>query len=224
MSLLIHADPGARSGFIAAWLTNKLTALSFDTGKSLAPIFYKIHKLENTNILKNYPGTKIRIRPNLDFIDLHTLLFLRKNVHDQIPDFTKNEYCLETFTKLSRFTQEIFECDSKLDHSLYDIVFDFSKTFDEKFLIDLYKKVNNKEPTTNMINLATQTNNVNKITIDKNHACSILKLCLTREKKLGLDEKLRHWSIVDIYRQTPIEQLYDAVLKSIVPENYATVR
>jgi regulator of sigma D len=220
MNLLIHADPGARSGFIAAWLTNRLSTLAFDSGASIRPQFLKIHKLQDVNILKNFSGTKIRVRPSIESIDLHSLLFLRKNVYEQVPEFTRNEYSLETFTKLTHFSQEIFEWDSELDYSLYDIVLNFADTFDNKYMIDLYKQINNIAPTEQMIDMLLATNDLNKILINKNHACSILKLCLSKEKELGLKEQHRFWSIVDVYNSTPSDQLYNKVSESIVPGNY----
>lgn len=156
----------------------------------------------------------------MDTIDLHALLFLRKNVYKQHPDFTRNEYSLETFTKLTRFSQELFSWDQDLDYSLYDIVVDFADTFDNEYMIRLYEKVVGSTPSADMIDMLISTNDLNNISIDKNHACSILKLCLTHEHKLGLKEEHRFWSIVDIYNSTPVEQLYDTVLKLIVPENY----
>jgi len=222
-NLLIHADPGARSGFVAAWLTNCLTKLAFDCGQILKPSFYKIHKinsLADIDAIREFPGLKIRIRPSVETIDLISLLFLRKNVYEQIPNFTRNEYSLETFTKLTHFSQEIFEQEAALDYNVYDIVLDFADTFDNEYLIDLYKKVVGIDPTQDMINILVETNEFNNITIDKNHACSILKLCLIQEKKLGLKETHRFWSIVDLYESTPVDQLYDTVLQSIVPKNY----
>lgn len=220
ISLLIHADPGARSGFIAAWLTNRLIRLEFDSGKELRPVYRKIHILKGASDLKTFTGTKIRVRPSVETIDLHSLLFLRKNVYIQIPDFTRNEYSLETFTKLTHFSQEIFKRDSELDYSLYDIVLDFADTFNNDFMVRLYKKVVGIDPTDKMIDMLIKTNELNNITIDKNHACSILKLCFKQEQELGLKEEHRFWSIVDVYASTPVDQLYDTVLQSIVPENY----
>jgi hypothetical protein len=220
MNLLIHADPGARSGFVAAWLTNQLSKLAFDSGVSLHPRYLKIHKLNNVNDIKNFIGTKIRVRPNIESIDLHSLLFLRKNVYKQIPEFTRNEYSLETFTKLTHFSQEIFKWDQELDYTLYDIVIDFADTFNNDFMIALYKKVLGTYPTSAMIDMLVKTNELNCISIDQNHACSILKLCLAQEQKLSLKEEHRFWSIVNIYNTTAIDQLYTTVLKSIVPSNY----
>jgi hypothetical protein len=220
LNLLIHADPGARSGFVAAWLTNQLTKLAFDSGARLQPSYFKIHTLNNDADIRNFSGTKIRIRPSIESIDLHTLLFLRKNVYKQIPNFTRNEYSLETFTKLTHFSQEIFAWDQELDYSLYDIVFNFADTFDNNFMIDLYKKVVGADPTQHMITMLIKTNNLNQIPIDQNHACSILKLCFTQEHKLELKEEHRFWSIVDVYNSTPVDQLYDTVFQSIVPKNY----
>ena len=219
-NLLIHADPGARSGFVAAWLTNRLSKLAFDSGAGLRPSYLKIHKLDNANDIKNFTGIKIRVRPAVDSIDLHSLLFLRKNVYEQIPNFTRDEYSLETFTKLTHFSQEIFGWDHELDYSLYDIVIDFADTFNNDFMIALYKKVVGTDPTSHMINMLIKTNELNCIPIDQNHACSILKLCFIREQQLGLKEEHRFWSIVDTYNATPVDQLYDTVSQLIVPGNY----
>jgi hypothetical protein len=87
-------------------------------------------------------------------------------------------------------------------------------------MIELYKKVVGAAPTNEMIDMLIKTNNLNNISIDKNHACSILKLCLTKETQLGLKEEHRFWSIVDVYNSTPTDQLYDKVEQTIVPENY----
>lgn len=218
--LLIHADPGARSGFIAAWLTNKLSTLAFDSGASLSPSYLKIHKLSDLNIIKNFTGIKIRIKPKIETIDLHSLLFLRKNVYTQIPNFTRNEYSLETFTKLTHFSKEIFEWDQELDYSLYNIVLDFADTFDVDYMIALYEKVCKNKPTPDMIDMMIKTNRLNQISINKNHACSLVKLCLSQEQELGLQEEHRFWSIVNVYNTTPVDQLYDTVLQLIVPKNY----
>lgn len=220
MNLLIHADPGARSGFIAAWLTNRLSTVAFDSGATFSPPYFKIHKLNDANVIRNFAGIKIRVRPNIETIDLHSLLFLRKNVYDRFPNFTRNEYSLETFTKLTHFAQEIFDWDQELDYCLYDIVLDFADTFDTDHMIALYKKVCAIDPTPDMINMLIKTNELNQISIDKNHACSMVKLCLSQEQKLGLKEEHRFWSVVNVYNTTPVDQLYDTVLQSIVPENY----
>lgn len=221
--LLIHADPGARSGFVAAWLTNRLSKLAFDSGANLRPPFRKIHKLDNVADIVNFTGIKIRVRPSITTIDLHSMLFLRKNVYLQIPNFTRDEYSLETFTKLTHFAQEIFEWDKELDYSVYDIVLDFADTFDNNRMIALYRKVCGIDPTNEMIDMLIKTNEINNISIDQNHACSILKLCLTQEQKLGLKEEHRFWSIVDIYNSTAVDQLYNTVLESIVPANYGVL-
>lgn len=220
INLLIHFDPGARGGFLASWLTNRLTATHFDCGNALRPNYFKIHRLNNPSDIATFNGIKIRIKPSLEDIDLISLLFLRKNVHTQIPDFTRNEYILETFTKLIEFAKEVFSWDKLLDYSLYDYSISFDDTFNRTFLQDLYFAIHDKEPSDTSISIMEQTNKINSISIDKNHACSIMKMVLTRELELGLKEENRHWSIVDVYRNTPVDQLYDTVYASIKPENY----
>lgn len=220
MNLLIHADPGARSGFLAAWLTDKMVRVSFDSGLELQPQFVKIHHLDNPNNIKSFNGIKIRIKPNLEYIDLLSLLFLRKNVYAQLPEFTKNEYSLETFTKITEFSNEIFQWDSALDYSLYDYVIDFSDMFDNEYMKKFYTTITGKMSTNESINILEQTNKINQISINKNHACSIVKLILLLEQKLNLREEHRFWSVVDIYNSTPVDQLYETVYNSIRPENY----
>jgi hypothetical protein len=220
MDLLIHADPGARSGFVASWLTTDLKKVAFDVGKELRPHFFKIHKLNNNNQIKNFNGIKIRIRPQIEFIDLLSLLFLRKNVYSQIPNFTRDEYSLETFTKLAEFSKEIFRCNHELDHSLYDYTINFSDTFDTEFMINLYNKINNQNPVADLIDVLVKTNELNNINIAKNHACSILKCIMLKELELGLKEENRFWSIVDIYNTVPVVDLYNTVVNSIKVTNY----
>jgi|TARA_B110000503_G_C6962451_1_gene335701 hypothetical protein len=220
LSLLIHADPGARSGFLAAWLTQVLNRLAFDSGSDLNPNFYKIHTLDNIQRIINFKGIKIRIRPTLTMIDLHCLLFLRKNVHTLIPDFTRDEFCLDTFAKLTYFTKELFENDSELDYSVYDYIINFEDTFDTQCMINLFQQINNKLPTAAEIDMLMQTNQLNSIKIEKNHSTSILKLCIEREQQLSLKESERFWSIVDVYNTVDCELLYDTVLDKIKTENY----
>lgn len=220
MNLLIHADPGARSNFVAAFLSNSMTKVSFDTGIELKPKFFKIHNLSSKQTLQRFNGYKIRIQPLLSTIDLHTLLFLRKNVYSLIPDFTKNEYSLDTFTKLTVFAQEIFQKDKDTDYTLYDSVISFADTFDREKMIELYSKVNKNMPSYQMMKIMQQTNDKNRIDIDKNHACSMVRLCLERESQLGLQEQHRFWSIVDVYNTVATDQLYDTVNALINPDNY----
>jgi hypothetical protein len=220
MNLLIHADPGARSGFVAAWLTDKLSRGSFDVGSELRPCFRKIHHLKHIQDLTDFSGVKIRIRPTIDTIDQLSLLFLRKNVYTQIPDFTRNEHSLETITKLIEFSKEIFARDNELDYSLYDHVIDFSDTFDTDTMIELYAAVHDRSPTAKMIDTLSETNLMNHIPIDRNHACAVLKMIFQREQELGLAEEHRFWSIVDIYDSTPVDQISDTIYDSITPDNY----
>jgi len=220
MNLLIHADPGARSGFVAAWLGDQLHIPAFDVGVELYTRFRKIHHLIRIQDLTDFSGVKIRIRPSVDTIDQLTLLFLRKNVYTQIPDFTRNEYSLETLTKLTEFSTEILVRDSQLDYSLYDHVIDFSDTFDADAMIALYTSVHHRPPTAKMIDILSETNLMNHITIDRNHACAVLKMILQREQVLGLAEEHRFWSVVDVYNRTPVDQISDTIYHLIKPDNY----
>lgn len=222
---LIHADPGARSGLVGAWLANILTGKSFDVGAQDGEAFQKIHHLHmyDKNIIANFDGVKIRVRPTYRRIDLHCLLFLRKNVYEQNPTFTKDEYSLETFTKLWEFAKQCFAEDRLLDYNVYDYVLNFEDTFNTEKLINLYEKVYQKSPTKAQIDALVSTNQLSNMHVDSNHSCAILKLCLDKEKELSLEESKRFWSIVDVYNTTPVNKLYNTVLEKIKPENYGTL-
>lgn len=220
MNLLIHADAGARSGLIGSWLTNRLTILAFDTGLANGPGSVVIHQPPNVDSIIKHSGLKIRVRPSISMIDLHCLLFLRKRVYETIENFSRDEYSLETFTKLDCFSRELLAYDCNLDYGIYDIVIDLADTFNNKYMIDLYIRINKTAPSNEMIKVLEDTNVMNNIMIDKNHACSIVKLCLEKEQELGLNEEHRFWSIDHIYKTTPYDKLYDTVNKMIVHHNY----
>ena len=221
-SLLVHADPGARSGFVSAWLQDKLAEAKFDVGASVNSRFTKIHTLRSINQIITFPGTRIRIRPSFDKLNLQLLLFLRKNVYVQIPNFTKNEFSLETFSKLYIFAQECFEHDSTLDHSLYNHVLFFQDTFELEKLIQLYKTVNHNEPSQIHIDHAEKNNSLNQILVDPNHACNIASMILQAESTLKLQEKNRLWSLPDVYKHTRVTDLYNTIKALITPKNYQT--
>jgi len=218
--LLIHADPGARSHFIANWLHNKLDHAGFDVGITAYMPFVKIHNLENVDQLKNFLGTRIRIRPTFDKLPLHLLLFLRKNVQIQLPDFTKNEFSLETFSKVYIFAKECFANDNNLDYSLYNHVINFEDTFELGKLVDLYEKINGVAPSQTDIDQAMRNNIMNQIELDINHACSIAAMILETESKLNLKEKNRLWSLPELYNTVDQNDLYNVIESKICKDNY----
>lgn len=223
MNILIHADPGARSQFVYACITDQLHRPSFDVGLDTKIRFNKIHQLQDPDILRCFDGIKIRIKPIMSSIDRHSLLFLRKNIPRLFPNFTSDEYCLETYTKLAEFAKEIFTWDRELDYDLYDYVLTFDETLDDGFMEDFYLRINGRAPSPDLLLALCSTNALNRITVDKNHACSILKLIMSKETSLRLEEKNRFWSVVDVYNHTPVTALYDTIDALINPDNYGTL-
>jgi hypothetical protein len=220
----VHADPGARSGFISAWLQDNLAKAEFDVGLSSGTKFTKIHHLNNVDQIKNFSGPRVRVRPDFNKLNLHLLLFLRKNIYLQIPNFTRNEFSLETFSKLYIFAKECFEQDSALDHSLYDHVLFFQDTFDIEKLIQLYQAVNQREPSQINIDSAVKNNKLNQIEIDLNHACTIASMVLEIESTLNLQEKNRLWSLPEVYAETDVTDLYNTIKHLITSKNYQISR
>ena len=218
--LLIHADPGARSGFVAAWLQDNLTRVGFDAGATTKTPFLKIHNLDNNKRIKSFQGTKIRIKSTFNLLNLQLLLFLRKNVHVQLPNFTKDEYSVETFSKVYIFAKECFDNEKFVDYSLYDYSIAFNDTFDMDKMINLYHQVNNQYPDKTNINLAIIHNKMNQIELGNNHACSIAAMILETESKLNLEETNRTWSVPILYNTTAIEDLYTTIKSMIVSNKY----
>ena len=220
--LLIHADPGARSGFVAAWLNDDLAHAGFDAGATSNTSCFKIHTLDNHETIKSFQGTKIRIKSTFTLLNLHLLLFLRKNVHVQLPDFTKDEYSLETFSKVYIFAKECFDNEKFVDYSLYDYSITFNDTFNMDKMINLYHQVNNQYPNETNINRAILHNKINQIELDNAHACSIAAMILETESVMNLKEGNRTWSIPILYNTIPIEDLYTTVKSMMVSNNYQT--
>jgi hypothetical protein len=220
--LLIHADPGARAHFVANWLYDQLDGAGFDVGATVYMPFVKIHDLKSVDQLTSFSGPRIRIRPTFDKLGLHLLLFLRKNVHIQLLDFTRNEFSIDTFSKVYIFAKERFDMDCNLNYLLYDHVINFEDTFDLEKLIELYQKINRTAPSQTNISNAVHNNTLNQIELDRNHACSIAAMVLEAESKLNLLEKNRHWSIPVLYETTPLEELYQTIKSKITLENYQT--
>jgi len=218
--LLIHADPGARSGFIAAWITNNLQNAGFDVGATVRSNFFKIHNLENKEIVQKFQGTKIRIKSTFDLLGLQLLLFLRKNVQIQDTNFTKDEFSIETYSKVYCFAKEIFDAETKVDYSLYDYSMTFANTFDIDALVDLYRQINGCFPSNEQINLALTHKQMNLIAMDPNHACNIAAMILETEHKMNLLEQNRQWSLPVLYNTIDPSILYDTIKSKIVLENY----
>jgi len=220
---LIHADPGARSGFLAAWLTDNLKDAGFDVGTTARPNFVKIHTLDHVDRIINFPGIKIRIKSSFEKLNLLLLLFLRKNVHTQIPNFTRNEFSLETFSKVYIFAKECFERDASLTYLHYDHVIDFCDTFNLEKLEELYVKCNGCYPAVDHTNCMLKNNKLNQILIEKNHACNIAAMLFTAETTMNLEEKNRLWSLPEIYNTVNTNELYDNIQSKIKATNYQSI-
>jgi hypothetical protein len=220
MGLLIHADPGARSGFVAAWLQDTLDTAGFDVGHTTNTSFFKIHNLDNHQTIKSFNGKKIRIKSTFKLLNLQLLLFLRKNVHVQLPNFTKDEFSLETFSKVYIFAKECFDNETQVDYSLYNYALTFDDTFNMDKLINLYYQYNKKYPTNKQIDFAIVNNDINQISLERNHACSIAAMILETESAMNLLEKNRCWSLPVIYQTTPVTELYQTIKSKITSNNY----
>jgi hypothetical protein len=220
MPFLIHADPGARSGFISAWLQHNLEQYGFDVGKTSGTKFFKIHRLVDNTQLTTFSGIRIRVKPTFNQMALWLLLFLKKNVYTQIPNFTKDEFSLETFSKVYIFAKECFEHDANLDYSLYDHTITFADTFDMNKMAELYYKCLGQKPTQDHVEHAMHHNKLNQFYIDPNHACNIASIVLELESTLNLKEKDRRWSLPEIYKTTDISDLYNTIKLKISTPYY----
>ena len=221
--MLICGDPGSRLGTFAAWIQNQLHKPVFEPGKELNGLLHytKIHNDSQNSITSAFNGIKIRIKPSFNKLSTHLYLFLIKNVHTQIENFSKNQFDLETATKLTEAAQEWFLHDQQIDQSLYDIVLNFEDTYDVDYMIKIYKTINNCLPDTQLINNLIQTNMLNNPDLDKNHACVVSAMVLKKEQQLNLSEENRLWSFPGVYNTVDQNNLYDTISNLINHKNYS---
>lgn len=220
MNLLVCADPGARSHTLAGWILGTLSRSVFEPGIVFSQNFDKVHDDFGNTRAKKHTGVKIRIRPGYAKLSTHLYLFLIKNVYTQIPNFSRNQFDLETATKVSEAAKYWFGHDQQIDNKIYDYVINFEDTYNLDLMIDLYYQIWKKYPEKNTIEILDQTNDLNNPVLDKNHACMVSAMVLEKENQLGLKEDQRFWSFPDLYQTVPESQLYDTILSHITPENY----
>lgn len=218
--ILVHGDPGARSRFISAWLLNQLDGAGFDVGMTAHPLVRCLHTLDSIEDITKFNGPKIRVKFAFARLPLHLYLFLRKNVYLEFPDFTRDEYSLETYSKVYGLAKECLAQEQTIDYSLYNASITFEETFNINCLIELYIKINQKSPSDQLIKQAVDNNQINQIAVDPNSACSLAALVLETETRLGVNEQQRRWSIVELYKTIPTGDLYTAFKAHLTRENY----
>lgn len=218
--LLIHADPGARAHFVASWLKSELLIAEYDVGLKIKTSFTKLHTDWNNVFAKEFNGTKIRIKPSFFMLPIHLHLFLIKNVYTQIPNFPRDGFGFTTVEKLLETIKTWWYHDKQVDVSLYNKIINFSDTYNNDYMIELFKYYNDRYPSDQQISILKQTNILNFPNIDRNSACSVASMVIEQEYTNGFKEIDRYWSLQHIYKNTDTQHLYDTVYKSIIPENY----
>lgn len=223
VDILVHGDPGARSRFISAWLLDHLDGAGFDVGSTAHPRVKCHHTVDNIQDITRFNCPKIRVKFAFDRLPLHLYLFLQKNVYTQIPGFTRDEYSLETYSKVYSLAKECLEQEQKINYSLYDASITFNETFNLDRLVDLYIKINQRQPSDSLINQAVNNNQINQIDVDPNSSCGLAALVLETETCLGVNEQQRLWSIVELYKTTTPSNRYTAFKAHLNKENYQTL-
>lgn len=221
MNLLITADPGARSNFVAAWLQDRLVPGLFDVGMHIAGGFIKCHTDWNNEQARVFPGRKIRLQTSLHMLSLHLYLFLIKNVYPQITTMDPNQFSFEVTNKLIESAKEWFDHDRQIDTALYGRSISFADTFDRNCMIDLYRWYNRLQPSQNYVKILDDINYRNQISLSINHSCSISALILEKEHRLNLLEIERAWSLAAIYATTNQDELYATIDGTIHKDNYS---
>lgn len=220
MKLLITADPGARSNFVAAWLQDRLRPGLFDVGTQIGGGFIKCHTDWNNQQASNFPGKKIRLQTSFDMLHLHLYLFLMKNVYPQIPTMDPDQFSFAVTNKLIESAKEWFLHDQQIDQSLYGRVLTIADTFKRDCMIDLYQWYNGSLPVGDYVMVLDDVNQINLVSLPANHSCCISALILEKEHRLGLCEIERAWSLSEIYENTASDQLYATIDQVIHPDNY----
>ena len=220
MKLLITADPGARAHFVATWLNNDLQKPVFDVGSKIHTPFLKQHTDWDNKIAEKFAGTKIRINTSFQMLDLHLYLFLTKNVYTQIPDLDQNQFGFEITNKMIESAKDWLYHDQQIKTSYYDHVMRFSDTFDTDYMINLYRWFNGHRPAADYVRILSTCNQMNLITVPRNHSCTVAAMILEKERRLNLPEINRYWSLMEIYRTTSPDDLYETISHAIHADNY----
>jgi len=220
----IYAPPGARCGFVATYLNQKLTTSGYDIGRELNYASGDLDFIKTHTYDEKIHDNDITIRINLsyDLLDRMLYLFLHKNIYRWEPNFTKDEYGIDTFTKLYyQAVNEIKEEQAIIDNNYkFDITLSFAETYSVGYLSQLYRDINGKDPTQQEKQNAILTNQQSIPDIDVNHASHIVKFIINIEKELNLNESNRKWSINKIYEDTQVKELYNKVNQAIKSNNY----
>lgn len=219
-SLMICADPGARSHFVASWLQGDLIDSAFDVGLVNHTQFLKKHTDWNNCVAKQFNGKKIRIKTSFCMLDLHLFLFLIKNVYPQIPGLNADQFSFDVTTKMIESAKDWLYHDQQVELCCYDRVLSFSDTFDSDCMIELYQWFNDGAPSDDYIEILHSCNQANKMTLPRNHSCVIAAMILEKEHRLNLPEIDRFWSLLDVYAKTEQNELYDTITGLICHSNY----
>lgn len=228
MNLLVHGHPGARLGFVAAVLTDKLLDNLFDVGDLIPQDFRKLHRF-NPPILSSFLNTKICIHTTFAMLERHFFLFFQKNV-------LKIEK--EKFQNLHVTNREVvekmyyaFNSDWAPDAAVtaadcYDYHIDFEQTFDTESMCNLYFQVNKKSPSSSLVEAMQTTNQVNSQPIALNHGCRIAAEIIKFEHLNNFTEHDRSWQLNKICNFTDSgecldpDNLYDNVMSKLSIEFY----
>lgn len=220
MNLLVTADPGARAHFVATWLNGDLCEPAFDVGSTIRTPFVKQHTDWDNKIAAQFAGKKIRIKTSFQLLDLHLYLFLIKNVYPQNPDLDQNQFGFDVTSKMIESAKDWIYHDRQIDIALYDHVIQFSDTFDTDHMVDLYRWFNGRCPAADYVSMLSSCNQVSQIQLPPNHGCAVAAMILEKEYQLNLPEIDRYWSLLEIYRTTPQDDLYETISHAIFPDNY----
>lgn len=232
MKLLIHGHPGARLGFVAAVLQDKLENGCFDVGRTIMPDFVKLHTFDQS-IVSTFSGIKICIHTTFDLLYLHLFLFFQKNVLTVTDQEIKKNFQNIHFTD-RRILDKMFYSlnsdwlpDAKITRNeLYNYHINFEQTFDIEFMCNLYFKVNQTLPSSRLIEAIQQTNQINFPFIDQNHSCIVAAEILKYEHTYNFTEQDRSWNLNQACNFTDDgicldpNNLYFNVMAKLSPEFY----
>lgn len=228
MELLIHGVPGSRLNFVAAVINDRLLDNMFDVGLEtpVALGYHKIHR-SNNNLVAKFPGNRIYIEPAYENLDRHFFLFLVKNMFDLEPAFRTYHYTDRRILDKMYYSYREWMQDKHLTQkNLYNYIIQFEQTFDINFMCDLYRKINQKEPSRQLINAMHSTNQANSPELDQNHVAKVAAEIIKFESANNLTEASRQWQLNqcasfddDGVCHDP-DNLYNNIVSHLTIENY----
>tara|TARA_Y200000002_G_scaffold284645_1_gene238640 strand:- start:50 stop:742 length:693 start_codon:yes stop_codon:yes gene_type:complete len=210
----ITFDPGARGSFLYVFLQGKLQNYDYEFNVFIPPE-YK-HTINPKAIAKfKY---RIFVKLDLQMLDVWLFNFWQKIITQEpysFPGEYDDVYQEKTFNKLYKSARNAYNYSMESDLSCFNYIVPFSRTFDWKYLSNLYFSINNKLPTNKVI-----IEDTNKLSKETNTACKVVKEIIRLEDILQVNDYVFTKNMYELYLECLNINDIRILEKNLVKSNY----